>query len=300
MKGSLTSTDNDGDQYGSSLSIEACEMPPGYATNGSDCDDSNTFINPSEIEVCDYIDNDCNGVADEGLEQTQYADGDGDGYGDPNIVLETCFIINGYVLDNTDCNDSEPLINPGEPEVCNGIDDDCTGAADDGLVFTDFYVDSDGDGFGEASSGQNLCAQPNGTVTNNTDCDDNNSAINPAEAEVCNGIDDDCSGLADDGQLYRLLQDSDNDGLKLNFVQCMQPTAAQSQTVLVTTIRVHWSAQMPVKCAMALTMTATATSTAMRSMSLPSIRISMATAMEQAPHLSVQSAHRIFTLQYRL
>ena len=49
----VTSTfyqDNDGDQYGSSLSIEACIMPPGYATNGSDCDDSNTFINPSAFK----------------------------------------------------------------------------------------------------------------------------------------------------------------------------------------------------------------------------------------------------------
>ena len=219
--------DNDGDQYGSSLSIEACEQPPGYASNGSDCDDSNTFINPSAFEVCDYIDNDCNGFADEGLDQTQYADGDGDGYGDANSVIESCFIINGYVLDSTDCNDTESTINPGEPEVCNGIDDDCSGAADDGLLFVDYYTDADGDGFGEGSSGQNLCEQPNGTVTNNTDCDDNNNAINPAVAEVCNGIDDDCSGASDDGLTFiDYYTDSDNDGFgnpNISFNACAQP-----------------------------------------------------------------------------
>ena len=208
-------------------------------------------------------------MADEGLEQTLYADGDGDGYGDPNIVLETCFIINGYVLDNTDCNDSEPLINPGEPEVCNGIDDDCTGAADDGLVFTDFYVDSDGDGFGEASSGQNLCAQPNGTVTNNTDCDDNNSAINPAEAEVCNGIDDDCSGLADDGLTFiDYYSDSDNDGFgnpNISFNACSQPsgTVTNSSDCDDASPVVN---PMPAKYAMALMMTVTAALIAMPSM----------------------------------
>ncbi|MEC8380079.1 MAG: MopE-related protein [Myxococcota bacterium] len=226
----VTSTfyqDNDGDQYGSSLSIEACIMPPGYATNGSDCDDSNTFINPSAFEICDYIDNDCNGFVDEGLAQAQYADADGDGYGDANTVIEACLIINGYVFDNTDCNDNEPIINPGEPEVCNGIDDDCSGTADDGLLFVDYYTDADGDGFGDGSSGQNLCYQPSGTVTNNTDCDDNNNAINPAEAEICNGIDDDCSGAADDGLTFIDFHiDSDNDGFgnpNISFNACNQP-----------------------------------------------------------------------------
>ncbi|MBK7965344.1 MAG: putative metal-binding motif-containing protein [Bacteroidetes bacterium] len=54
----------------------------------------------------------------------------------------------GSVLVDGDCDDNNAAVNPGATEICNGIDDDCNGLSDDGLVFLDYYVDADGDGFG--------------------------------------------------------------------------------------------------------------------------------------------------------
>jgi len=96
-----------------------------------------------------------------------------------------------------DCNDNNANINPNAPEVCNGIDDDCDGMIDEGLTFTTYYVDNDGDGFG-AGNGQSLCSNPGpGYSTVAGDCNDNNANINPNAPEVCNGIDDDCDGMVD-------------------------------------------------------------------------------------------------------
>jgi hypothetical protein len=62
--------------------------------------------------------------------------------------------------------------------VCNGIDDDCNGTADDGITFVTYYQDNDGDGFGNPAMSQSTCdGPPNGYVANNTDCDDANDAI---------------------------------------------------------------------------------------------------------------------------
>lgn len=58
--------------------------------DNTDCDDSEYFVNPGATEVCDFLDNDCNGLTDEGVTLTLYADSDGDGYGNPSIFIETC------------------------------------------------------------------------------------------------------------------------------------------------------------------------------------------------------------------
>jgi hypothetical protein len=83
------------------------------------------------------------------------------------------------------------LVNPSATEVCNGIDDDCANGIDDGLVFLNYYVDADGDGFG-AGLATSSCNPIVGSVLVDGDCDDNNAAVNPSATEVCNGIDDDC------------------------------------------------------------------------------------------------------------
>ena len=84
----------------------------------------------------------------------------------------------GYALAIGDCNDNNASVNPGATEVCNSIDDDCDTQIDEGLIFTNYYADVDGDSFG-AGTATNACAQPAGYVINNLDCNDVNSAISP-------------------------------------------------------------------------------------------------------------------------
>jgi hypothetical protein len=66
-------------------------------------------------------------------------------------------------------------------KLVTGIDDDCDGSIDEGLTFLTYYVDADGDGYGDASAtGVSSCSPIVGSVANNSDCNDNNAAINPA------------------------------------------------------------------------------------------------------------------------
>src|SRR6185369_14212661 len=129
----------------------ACSAPAGYVDNNTDCDDSNKDVNPSAAEVCNGIDDNCNDVVDEGCtEYTYYADLDGDTYGDPNNTTNS---VNstppaGYVADNTDCDDGDAAIHPGVAEICNNIDDNSNGVADEGVKST-FYRDADGDTYGD-------------------------------------------------------------------------------------------------------------------------------------------------------
>jgi hypothetical protein len=68
-----------------------------------------------------------------------------------------------------------------------------------GCVMSTFYRDADGDGYGNESDSTEACSAPTGYVSDNTDCDDTNAAVNPGATEVCNGIDDDCDGDVDEG-----------------------------------------------------------------------------------------------------
>jgi hypothetical protein len=142
---------------------------------------------------------------------TFYQDADGDGFGNPAAPQQACAAPNGYVSNNTDCNDNNPAVSPAATEACNGVDDDCDGSVDEGVLIT-YYQDADGDGFGNPAAAQQACSQPQGFVTNNQDCDDNNPAVYPGAKEQCNGLDDDCDGNADEGQTSTYYQDSDGDG----------------------------------------------------------------------------------------
>ncbi len=80
------------------------------------------------------------------------------------------------------------------------MDDDCDGTLDDGLTQTTFYRDADGDGYGAAAVTIQACAVPTGYVANSADCNDANAAIKPGAADaICDGIDQNCNGTADDG-----------------------------------------------------------------------------------------------------
>ena len=91
----------------------------------------------------------------------------------------------GFYSD-VDCNDQDPLINPSAAELCDEIDNDCDGEADedDAVEAQSFYADGDGDGFGEADTAAEACTAPAGHVADDSDCDDADGAIRPDAAEV--------------------------------------------------------------------------------------------------------------------
>lgn len=81
--------DSDADLYGnSSISTGACSVPVGFTGNGNDCVDTNDDIYPSAPELCDGLDNDCNGLSDDGIgAPTYYPDSDSDGFGDLGLEV---------------------------------------------------------------------------------------------------------------------------------------------------------------------------------------------------------------------
>ncbi|MEZ4322383.1 MAG: putative metal-binding motif-containing protein [Myxococcota bacterium] len=198
-------------------SVVACSgaQPPGYVPSflGADCNDADPQVAPGTPEVCDGVDNDCNGATDEGFVSSPYwPDLDLDGFGDASTTPTiTCTAVPGYVNNGTDCDDGDDTIHPFATEICDGIDQSCSGVADDGLPTTMWYPDADGDGFGDASDpGTPDCAELSGHVEDATDCDDTDADVSPAAPEVPDdGLDNDCVG----GDEITPVQDRDGDGI---------------------------------------------------------------------------------------
>ena len=193
--------DYDGDEYGDPAdSIVYCERPAGYVTDSTDCDDDNYWRNPGLPELCDAIDNDCDETVDEDIEDvTYYPDADGDLYGDASgDPVVDCAPPSGYVVDSSDCNDSDATVNPGEIEACNGVDDDCDGELDEGLELETFFLDEDDDGYGIPEETTEACAVPDGYSELDTDCDDAESTTKPGAYEFCDDVDNDCDDVVDD------------------------------------------------------------------------------------------------------
>lgn len=235
--------DADGDGFGSDLVNEmACIPIPNYITLGGDCQDNDASINPNAIEVCDQVDQNCNGEADEFLLNTYYADVDGDGFGNMNAPVFACSVPIGYVengedctdamitfLDgdgdgygtiffaacgvftNDDCDDSDAFAYPGAQELCNSQDDNCNATIDENLAIN-WYADTDGDGYGSNSLVVSQCSPISGFLLTGGDCNDLLPTINPSVSEVCNNVDDDCNGQVDDGVLFIFYADLDADG----------------------------------------------------------------------------------------
>lgn len=167
-----------------------------------DCNDINPGVNPDASEICDNLDNDCNGEIDDNPADafTWYLDKDLDGYGtslaDPVVA---CYRPEGYTSNQNDCFDDDPLVFPNAPERCNGEDDNCNQLEDEGLDQTSiWYLDADGDGWGGPEVVNVGCADNPNWTRKTGDCNDAFSIQYPGAIERCDGIDNDCDGLADD------------------------------------------------------------------------------------------------------
>lgn len=215
--------DMDNDTFGDpDNTMRACTQPTGYLADNRDCDDNNALVYPEAAEYCDEVDNDCDGVTDEDSAldaQVFYLDHDGDGYGNPFVGDRRCFDGDGYVSNDSDCNDAEITINPDALEICDGIDNDCDLLVDDqdndvqdALLW---YADGDGDGYGDGAAMLG-CVEPiPEAVLVNGDCVDTESSIHPSATEWCGDtIDNDCDGLVDvaDNSAQEVLWYADVDG----------------------------------------------------------------------------------------
>lgn len=135
-----------------------------------------------------------------------YFDGDKDGFGDTEKWLDACYEPEGYVKIGGDCADQNSHVNPGVVEVCDGVDNNCDGQVDEGFDRYWYYLDSDGDGFGDPSQALFACVAPPIYTQDNTDCDDNDATIYPGATEICDGLDNDCDGLIDEGGCRLLIE----------------------------------------------------------------------------------------------
>jgi hypothetical protein len=196
-----------------------------------DCDDDDPSAYPGADEVCDGVDNDCDGEVDEDDAvdaPSWYADGDQDGFGDPEASSRACAQPSGYIEDDSDCDDGDDEVYPQAPELCDEQDNDCDGETDEEPPT--WYADSDGDGYGDPDAATTQCEQPSGAVAADGDCDDGDAAVNPAATELCNGVDDDCDDVVDeedaeDASTWYADSDGDDYGASASTVQaCEQPS----------------------------------------------------------------------------
>ena len=183
--------DYDGDNFGDPDDVVTTCLPPWfYTTNNLDCDDSDPYVNMVERNYWS-------------------TDADGDGFSDGLLRLgPSCTPPEpntAPTMRPTDCDDDNDAVHPEAEEICNGIDDDCdtlVDTDDDSLdldTLSEWYIDSDDDGYGDAASLAIGCSEPDNAVAIAGDCNDSEAAVNPDAVEICNGgIDDDCDGLEDD------------------------------------------------------------------------------------------------------
>ena len=181
-QGTTYYADHDEDGYGYTADqVTDCVPPMYYSTKSGDCDDNSGKNHPGAVELCDGVDNNCDGTIDENLEiAPQYPDADGDGHGSlyGASVMAKC-PPPGYAPTRDDCDDEDPAIYPGATETCNYVDDDCDERIDENV---------------RERCGAGMCTRLADTCTEPVIC----TAGQP-NPETCNGLDDDCDGDVDEG-----------------------------------------------------------------------------------------------------
>jgi uncharacterized protein (TIGR03382 family) len=184
--------DDDNDGYGDGSPITACDAPTDFVADDGDCDDESDATYPGAPESCeDAEDHNCDGSPGN-------LDADGDGYA-------SC----------EECNDSDLAVNPGATETCNGFDDNCDGISDgaDAADALTWYADNDGDGFGNPEAQELACEAPEGFVEDASDCDDNETSVNPESEEIWyDGTDQNCdeNDMDQDGDGVEQSEDCDD------------------------------------------------------------------------------------------
>ena len=178
--------DSDGDGYPNPLTsswIQACAAPSGYIepNTQADCADTSAAVNPGATEVCDGLDNNCDGTLDEGVRVALWLDADRDGYGQAGASVGQGCAGLGYATNSLDCADWDAAMTPEDADG-DGVSS-CDGDCNDLDASVVPGGDYDGDGYQACWS----------------DCDDLDPGVSPGATELCNQADENCDGLIDDG-----------------------------------------------------------------------------------------------------
>ncbi len=180
------------------------EFGPGN-TRGSDCDDAAPGTHPFAVELCDGVDQDCDGMIDDGAMRALYVDLDGDGFAG-TARPASCDTVSAAL---TDCDDTDPRVHPGAvdaaPSGCDGRDDDCDGVVDDDCACAPPATEACGPLDPADPSGSTFltlgACRTGGQSCGATRWEPCEGAVYP-RAEQCTGsgpaIDEDCDGLVDE------------------------------------------------------------------------------------------------------
>lgn len=206
-----------------------------------DCAPLNSLIFHGAVEICNGIDDNCNGVVDDPNSpgcQLYFYDQDKDQFGIAGATQCLCESASPFTATQPgDCNDQNPQIFPEANELCNGKDDNCDGDIDgiDAIGCVNLSVDLDNDGWGGDQT-TCLCKIQPGYVTKSGDCNDADNKISPQGTETCNSVDDDCDGQIDEisalgCQKFYLDTDNDTFGVAADSLCLCQPTDNYVATV---------------------------------------------------------------------